>query len=279
MPEDWSEQEVELAIADYFHMLNEELNGRPYNKSFHRKALIKLLNNRTESSIEFKHQNISAALASFGLPFIRGYKPRWNYQKAMLDKKISEFLQSNFKEFENSFELFAESVPEMVKSKISFDTMLVTPPKIEEMAEPRATYTRRPVKINYLQREQQNQELGNRGESLVMQYEKWKLNELGLYSLSEKVELISAYDDGAGFDILSRNPNGTDKFIEVKTTKLAKETPIFFSSNEYQFSKANEDRYHLYRVFDFAKSPKFFTVKGDFDSFCRKEPVQFKGWF
>ncbi|WP_414601187.1 DUF3883 domain-containing protein [Algoriphagus sp. NG3] len=81
------------------------------------------------------------------------------------------------------------------------------------------------------------------------------------------------------FDILSHNPNGTDKFIEVRTTKLAKETPIFFSSNEYQFSKVNNDSYHLYRVFDFAKSPKLFTVNGDFDSFCRKEPVQFKGWF
>jgi len=279
MPVDWSEQEVELAIADYFHMLNNELHGILYNKTFHRRKLLQLLNNRTESSIEFKHQNISAALAKFGVPFIRGYKPRWNYQKAMLENKISEFLQKNLKELENSFELFSEMVPEMIKSEISFDTMMVPPPKIEEVAEPRTSYTKRPVKINYLQREQQNQELGKRGESLVIHYEKWRLNKLGLYNLSEKVEWVSANDDGAGFDILSHNPNGTHKYIEVKTTKLAKETPIFFSSNEYNFSKENGENYHLYRVFDFVKIPKFFTVKGDFDSFCRKEPVQFKGWF
>ncbi|WP_373398595.1 DUF3883 domain-containing protein [Algoriphagus halophilus] len=279
MPKDWSEQEVEIAIADYFHMLKEELNGRPYNKSFHRKRLIQLLNKRTESSIEFKHQNISAALANFGIPFIRGYKPRRNYQKSMLDYKISEFLQKNLLEFEIDFEQFADLVPEIVKSKTNFESMQVTPPKMEVVAEPKYSYISRPNKINYLQREQQNQELGNRGESLIMQYEKWKLNKLGLYNLSERVELISAYNDGAGFDILSLNPNGTDKYIEVKTTKLAKETPIFFTTNEYKFSKENQDKYHLYRVFDFAKSPRFFSVKGDFDSFCRKEPVQFKGWF
>lgn len=108
-----------------------------------------------------------------------------------------------------------------------------------------------------------------------MKYEKWKLKELGLYKLSEKVELLSAYDDSAGFDILSRNPNGTDKYIEVKTTKLSKETPIFFSANEYQFSLENRHQYHLYRVFDIADSPRFFTVQGDFDSFCRKEAVKF----
>ncbi|QYH38465.1 DUF3883 domain-containing protein [Algoriphagus sp. NBT04N3] len=279
MPQDWSEKEVELTIADYFQMLNDELLGRSYNKSFRRKELLKLLNNRTESSIEFKHQNISAALASFGLPFIRGYKPRWNYQKVLLEKKISEFLKINFKDFEQGFKLFAETVPEMVKSKISFDAMVVAPPKIEEVAEPREIYKRRQIKINYLQREQENQELGKRGESLVLQYEKWKLNEIGFYNLSEKVELVSGYDDGAGFDILSKNPNGTDKYIEVKTTKLAKETPIYFSSNEYRFSIENEANYHLYRVFDLGKSPRFFTVKGGFDSFCRKEPVQYRGWF
>ncbi|MBN7813082.1 DUF3883 domain-containing protein [Algoriphagus sp. H41] len=278
MKEDWSEQEVELAIADYFQMLKNELHGRPYNKSAHRKELIRLLKNRSEGSIEFKHQNISAVLAKFGIPFIKGYKPRWNYQQVLEDKAAS-YIQIHFTEFEHSFERFAEMVPELANPSKDFETMLVSPPKIEEVAEPRALYKRRPVKINYLQREQANQELGSRGESLVIEYEKWRLNEQGLHNLSEKVELVSAYDDGAGFDILSRNPNGTDKYIEVKTTKLAKETPIFFTSNEYRFSRENEANYHLYRVFDFGKSPKFFTLLGDFDSFCTKEPVQYRGWF
>src|SRR5271157_4955119 len=37
---DWTEQEVRLIVADYFAMLVAELQGEPYKKSEHRKALI-----------------------------------------------------------------------------------------------------------------------------------------------------------------------------------------------------------------------------------------------
>ncbi len=40
---DWTEQEVRLIVADYFAMLEAELQGEPYKKSEHRKALIPLL--------------------------------------------------------------------------------------------------------------------------------------------------------------------------------------------------------------------------------------------
>jgi hypothetical protein len=62
----------------------------------------------------------------------------------------------------------------------------------------------------------------------------------GKEKLAEQVRWISKEEgDGAGFDILSRNLNGTDKYVEVKTTKLAKETPIFFTKNELDFSIEN----------------------------------------
>ena len=58
----WSDIEVELIVAEYFSMLSKELSGKNYKKSEHRKKLLPLLNNRSEGSIEFKHQNISAVL-------------------------------------------------------------------------------------------------------------------------------------------------------------------------------------------------------------------------
>ncbi|MCX6277298.1 MAG: hypothetical protein NT004_04275 [Bacteroidetes bacterium] len=64
---DWSGIEDELIIADYFQMLHSEISGIDYNKSAHRKNLLRLLINRTESSVEFKHQNISAALINKGI--------------------------------------------------------------------------------------------------------------------------------------------------------------------------------------------------------------------
>ena len=75
----WSASEVNATVADYFDMLRAELEGRPYNKSAHRKALLKLLSNRSWGATEFKYCNISAVLRDMGLTYISGYKPHCNY--------------------------------------------------------------------------------------------------------------------------------------------------------------------------------------------------------
>jgi hypothetical protein len=77
---DWSREEVEAIVADYLQMLTMELAGQNFNKTEHRRRLQTKLNGRSDGSIEFKHGNISAAMIDFGFPYIRGYKPRANYQ-------------------------------------------------------------------------------------------------------------------------------------------------------------------------------------------------------
>ena len=128
-------------------------------------------------------------------------------------------------------------------------------------------------------REQKNAALGLQGEEFVVEYEKWRLRAEGKDSLADRIERISAYDDGAGFDILSKSSNGKDRYIEVKTTKLSKEAPFYFSKGEYEFSLAQRKDYFLYRVFDFSNAPKLFILNGDFDSFCQKEVVSYRGFF
>jgi len=91
---DWSDTEVELIIADYFSMLNDELQNIPIHKTFHRNALLQLLNKRTSGLIEFKHQNISAVLIKLELPFIKGYNPSPNYPQ-ILEEKVIDFLKPN----------------------------------------------------------------------------------------------------------------------------------------------------------------------------------------
>jgi hypothetical protein len=275
---DWSDNEVDLIIADYFAMLSDELEGRKYNKSQHRKQLIKLLDERSNGSIEFKHQNITAVLRKLGLPFIKGYKYRSNYQH-ILEDKVIDHLKTQKQILEPKFLHFAEEAPNII-GDYNFKNIIAKPPiKKNIVAEPEIEYSRKPIKINYLEREQNNSSLGEQGERLVLKYEKWHLIQNGKESLADKIEWISPNDDGAGFDILSKNLNGTDKYIEVKTTKLSKETPLFFSKNEYEFSKEKSKDYNLYRVFDFSKKPKIFFLNGDFDSFCNKEAIQFKGYF
>ena len=74
-------------VADYFAMLSDNISARRYSKAEHRSALLPLLNNRSEGSVEFKHQNISAVLKGLGEDWIPGYKPAFNFQMTFVDAK------------------------------------------------------------------------------------------------------------------------------------------------------------------------------------------------
>jgi hypothetical protein len=273
----WSELEVELIIQDYFQMLQEQLKGIQYNKTGHRNNLIKLLNNRSEGSIEFKHQNISAALINIGSPYITGYKPRWNYQH-LLEAKIIDYLSSH-RQVETTFDAFAHQKIEKLPTGIDFNIWEVQPPEIRSIIkDPTTIYT--PVKKNFLEIEQRNASVGKSGEQLVMDYEIWRLNMAGKPKLANSVEWVSKdQGDGAGFDILSRNLNGSDIYIEVKTTTLGKDTPIFFSKRENDFAEAKSNDFHLYRVFDLNNQARMFQRNGRFKDFCNVEAVEFRGAF
>src|SRR3984957_12359958 len=89
----WQDDELDAIVADYFTMLAADLSGRPYVKSRHNAALM-AHTGRTQGSVEFKHQNISAVLDKLGMPWIPGYKPKRNYQNAIFDA-IDRYLTSN----------------------------------------------------------------------------------------------------------------------------------------------------------------------------------------
>lgn len=277
MAEDWSDKEVELIVADYFSMLRDELKDVEVNKTNHRKLIMPFLNNRSHGSVEFKHQNISAVLIEMGLPFIKGYKPRYNFQRTKLISKVESFLRSQ-SDAEQLFENFSDSIG-AINENVDFANLLVLPPEVKEIHKNTEPIIR-PLKINYLEREQNNRNLGLRGEELVMLYERYALITAGKENLADKIEWVSKdIGDGLGYDILSRNLNGSDKYVEVKTTKLSKETPFFFSINEYNFSIKNKDNFYLYRVFDFNKAARMFTLAGRYDQFCQMEAIQYKGKF
>lgn len=68
-------------MADYFAMLEKELRGIPYSKTEHRNALRALLSNRSDTSIERKHQNIRAILIEARFPYIRRIQPRYHVER------------------------------------------------------------------------------------------------------------------------------------------------------------------------------------------------------
>ena len=81
----WTDAENDLIVADYFAMLADDVAGRAYTKAAHRRRLLPRLNNRSEGSVEFKHQNISAVLKGLGEVWIIGYKPAFNFQTSLVD--------------------------------------------------------------------------------------------------------------------------------------------------------------------------------------------------
>ena len=129
----WSISEVEAAVEDYFNMLCLELTEQKYNKAAHRRALTRRLNNRSNGSIELKHQNISAVLIDMGIPYIAGYKPRFNYQKTLLPEAISEFLQRN-PHIQQLLKTDSESVPKIPSVQNILAVMEAAPKRDKDQA-------------------------------------------------------------------------------------------------------------------------------------------------
>src|SRR5690606_377722 len=153
------------------------------------------------------------------------------------------------------------------------------PPKQGErgsttIGEPIAVY--RSSGVNYLELEARNQSLGAAGELFVLNFERARLIRAGKDSLADRIEQVSStVGPAAGYDIKSFEVNGTDRFIEAKTTKYGKDTPFFVTPNELRFSRDNASRYYLYRLFGFRQSPRLYALHGNVFDRCILEPSEF----
>lgn len=86
----WSDAELTSAVAAYIGMLRDELAGKPYIKAaINRQLREGPLASRTKGSIEFRMQNISAALYDLKMPRIAGYLPAKNVGAAVMDKLVT----------------------------------------------------------------------------------------------------------------------------------------------------------------------------------------------
>lgn len=129
---------------------------------------------------------------------------------------------------------------------------------------------------NYIENEQENKRLGDLGELLVLEYEKAKLKKAGINKMPEQKS--KSEGDGIGYDILSYDGNGNEKYIEVKTTKQTYSSPFFITQNELERSKKDSGKFVLYRLFEFDDNnnrSKYFTYTGDLSPLC-VNPVVYK---
>lgn len=114
-----------------------------------------------------------------------------------------------------------------------------------------------------------NTKLGNKGEDIVVDYEKDELILKGRKDLADKVFATRKQKGNAErFDVFSYDENGKEKYIEVKSTKGKLSNRFHISENEVQFSHEYADKYYLYRVYNL--NPKTMTanlkiIKGPID--------------
>lgn len=226
-------------VADYFEMLAKEIAGQPYNKSEHRRNLIRGSVKRSEGAVERKHQNISSVLAGLRLPWIQGYKPLPNAQ-GLLRSAVENYVLARGQDIDDIYTRL-EVVPESIEQRrLPWQDVFRAAPEVipdSEIKEEKSR-VRLPRKWNHAARDEQNRKLGSSGESFVVEIEREKLTALGRADLAEKVEWVSAvYGDGLGFDVRSFESTGEELHIEVKTTNnAASSTPFLVSRNELEYS-------------------------------------------
>ena len=269
--ERWTDEELDLIVADYFLMLNDEAAGVSFNKAQHNRLLRSEID-RTKGSIEFKHQNISAVLQQLGLPRIRGYLPAANYQKAII-AAIDRYLS------QNPVALHPETVVGGLLAERP-GLFVEAPPMLLPVTPRREDIERLVRKFNPVERDFRNRKLGREGEELVLHFERERLKQRDRSDLANKIRWISEEDgDGAGYDILSFDEKGKERFLEVKTTVGSDTTPFYITRNELSLSSERPEAFRLCRVFDFSIRPRMFELAPPLANFVHLSPLSYEASF
>jgi hypothetical protein len=279
----WSRKENRIIVAEYFSMLEKELNGKHYSKAESRRKILPFLKNRTKGAVELKYQNISGVLRDQEQPFIQGYKPLGNYQKTLaeevirqLNEKSAAIDEASTKEVENSAAV--AEVEASVQKQEEISVVFTRPPERSHSSKGEQITSRAMLRnVDYALKEARNKRLGDRGEEFVRDVEKRRLIEQGRKDLTGRVEWVSKQiGDGLGYDIRSCDQDGHPIFIEVKTTTGPETTAFYISQSELQRSRELGKDYLLYRVYNFPKQPRIFVLTGPLDEFCDLEPVSYR---
>ncbi|MER9845390.1 DUF3883 domain-containing protein [Mesorhizobium australicum] len=256
MPVDWSDEQNDAIVADYFAMLVQDITGQPYTKAGHN-HLLQAAIGRPRGSIEYKHQNISAVLKGLGQPWIPGYKPAFNFQASLVDAVV--------RWLDRHTEWLAPAATRP-QSALQEETMLwIGPPPTHSNAPPPyETEQMAAMARNYdvAQRDAQNRALGHAGEERILAHERASLLAAGRTDLANHIRWVSHVDgDGAGYDIRSFDVDGIDRLIEVKTTNGWERTPFHVTRNELAASDRHRNDWLLMRLWNFAREPRAFELR------------------
>lgn len=270
----WTDYEVRATVTKYFDLLLMDLRGQKFVKANVYRELSEQFRSRSLKSISFKMSNISAVLVGLGYPHLPGLSPLANYQGSLVEAVLSELGHR-------------KSLDGILESRLTDDSPLGPTDITREADAPLEVITdilhgrgmARPYRRDYLQLEAGNRALGLAGELAVARREQSFLHSIGRTKLADRVEHVAqTRGDGLGYDVLSFDPAGREKWIEVKTTRYAIDVPFFVTRGEVRVSGAAPEFYHLYRLYQFGspKGPGLYRLAGDLAKSCNLDAVSFE---
>lgn len=267
----WSDQEIDLVVASYFEMLRMEMQGKPYTK-LHRNNEVQTHTGRSHKSVDFKYQNISAVLQHLAMDWIPGYKPKVNYQNALI-AGVERYLIAHP-------DILMVQNTQIAKPDLPSQGYLVPEPAPSKKPSEPKTLQRLARKFDPAKRDARNRELGRLGEDRILFSERARLIDAGKNDLARKVKWISEEEgDGAGYDILSFSESGDERLLEVKTTTGHQYTPFYLTENERQLSVERADEFRLMRLYNFAQAPKVFELKPPLENLVTLQPISYRASF
>lgn len=260
MVADWTDEQNDAIVADYFAMLTADIAGRPYSKAEHNRLLQATIS-RPRGSIEYKHQNISAVLKGLGEDWISGYKPAFNFQASLVDA-VRRWLDRHpdwlAPVARTAMGLSAAALQEGA-------TLWIGPPPTHSNAPPPdelEQMTAMARKYDVAERDARNRALGRAGEECILVHERASLLAAGRTDLAERIRWVSHLDgDGAGYDIRSFDRDGSDRLIEVKTTNGWERTPFHITRNELAVAELYRNDWRLVRLWNFTREPRAFELQ------------------
>lgn len=277
---DWTDQQNDAIVADYFAMLADDEAGRPYSKAEHNRRLQAVIG-RPRGSIEYKHQNISAVLKGLGEDWIPGYKPAFNFQGSLVDA-VARWLAAHpaWLSPDTRVSLAGGAPPLHVRE---VPTLWIGPPPTLGNAPPpdeleQMQHIAR--RFDVAERDARNRALGRAGEERIVLHERSSLAAAGRDDLADRVRWVSDQDgDGAGYDITSFEIDGRPRLIEVKTTNGWERTPFHISRNELAVSEERRRDWCLVRLWNFARDPRAFELRPPLDAHVSLMPTSFQASF
>lgn len=274
--DDWTDDQNDALVADYFAMLGLHHAGEPFVKAERYRQLEARIG-RAPKSIEFKHQNVSAVLEVLGVDPLPGYRPARHFQYSLVDA-VKRWLDR----FPDALAVSARQP--MRRAVVGEERMLdVAPPPTLRNAPPSAEEERRIAigrKLDIAEQDMRNRALGRAGEVRVLAHERSRLRNSGRPELALRIDWVADRNDAAGFDILSFEADGRERLIEVKTTNCRWDrAPFHISRNEVDTSMARPRDWLLFRLWDFSGNQRAFELRPPLDAHVSLMPTSFEARF